>query len=118
MIEKFLKNWKKNGGLVIETQKEGWFVCNGDFAVSNKGAIFISEYSKELFLKERVIIKLKKEKIVKGMTEAFEQIKKPGIFVAGASKTADVESYLVLGAHGAKEVAVLLEERKTDETDS
>ena len=44
------------------------------------------------------------------MYEAYQKIKfdEFGIFLSGPSKTADIEQSLVIGAHGVKELYVVL----------
>jgi L-lactate dehydrogenase complex protein LldG len=68
--------------------------------VAENGAVWVSDYNKELFLSENVAVVLKKEEIYEKMTDVMDKITSPGVFISGPSKTADVESFLVFGAHG------------------
>jgi L-lactate dehydrogenase complex protein LldG len=53
-----------------------------------------------------------KAKLVASMHEAYNKIGNAdyrfGVFIAGPSKTADIEQSLVLGAHGPKSMTVFL----------
>ena len=65
------------------------------------------------FIAEVLIIVLEKVHLVSNMHEAYARITDhPEVpfaaFISGPSKTADIEQALVLGAHGAREVVVLL----------
>ena len=57
-------------------------------------------------------ILLDKNKIVNNMHEAYKLIDTGeygfGTFISGPSKTADIEQALVMGAHGARDVMVVL----------
>ncbi|RYZ34568.1 MAG: hypothetical protein EOP49_34380, partial [Sphingobacteriales bacterium] len=52
-------------------------------------------------------------RLVSTMQEAYERIGYAaysfGVFIAGPSKTADIEQSLVLGAHGPKSMTVLIQ---------
>jgi L-lactate dehydrogenase complex protein LldG len=55
---------------------------------------------------------IRKESIVSNLHEAYKKIGSTaynfGTFIAGPSKTADIEQSLVLGAHGAKSLTVFV----------
>jgi len=99
LINEFIKNLKLAGGEVLEEVPEGWYVSYAHFGVAENGAVWVEKYEKDLFLNENVAVIMPK-KIVPTMHEAVELIDKPGVFISGPSKTADVESFLVFGAHG------------------
>jgi L-lactate dehydrogenase complex protein LldG len=58
------------------------------------------------------VICLNINKIVPNMHEAYQQVDVAkegyGVFLAGPSKTADIEQSLVIGAHGARSLLVYL----------
>ena len=64
---------------------------------------------------------IRRENLVAGMDEAYviltkKQLGGSMVFISGPSKTADIEAYLVHGAHGPREMhAVLLAEKDDTE---
>ncbi len=64
------------------------------------------------FICQHLIICLDEKSIVPTMHEAYQQIDVAkegyGVFLAGPSKTADIEQSLVIGAHGARSLVVYL----------
>lgn len=65
------------------------------------------------FIAEALVIVLHKTDVVNNMHEAYSRIANKSdvpfaCFISGPSKTADIEQALVFGAHGAKEVTVVL----------
>jgi L-lactate dehydrogenase complex protein LldG len=109
MYEHFIQNLKLAGGEVVEEIPNNWYVAKAKFGVAENGAVWVEDYTKELFLSENVVIKLKRDAIFEKMTDVMEKIERPGVFISGPSKTADVESFLVFGAHGPKRVAIFFE---------
>ena len=107
MLNKFINNLKLAGGEVLEEIPIDWYEAKGEFGVAENGAIFVSDYKKELFLSENIVIILNKDKIYPKMTDVMDKIE-TGVFISGPSKTADVESFLVLGAHGPMRLGVIL----------
>lgn len=90
-------------------------VVSGDFGVAENACVWIPQNVKEkviYFIAEYLVILLDKDKLVNNMHEAYNIINFNnsgfGVFISGPSKTADIEQALVVGAHGAKGVTVLL----------
>lgn len=86
------------------------------FAVAENGAVWITEEDMKIrvlpFIGEHLVAVLPVGNILPTMHEAYERIGSKdygfGVFIAGPSKTADIEQSLVLGAHGPKSMTVLL----------
>lgn len=86
------------------------------FAVAENGACYVNDelFKERLlpFIPQHLAFILNKESIVPTMHQAYDLIddKKYGYaaFIAGPSKTADIEQSLVLGAHGPRSLTVFL----------
>ena len=87
---------------------------SGTLGVAENGAVWLEE-SKMInrllpFICQHLVIVLDANKIVANMHEAYRQINVDkegyGVFLAGPSKTADIEQSLVIGAHGARSLKV------------
>jgi L-lactate dehydrogenase complex protein LldG len=90
-------------------------VVKGEIGVAENGCVWIPQNVRQkaiYFIAENLVIILDKNKIVNNMHEAYEYIADTGydfgVFISGPSKTADIEQALVIGAHGAKSVMVIL----------
>jgi len=92
----------------VQLQQVDTVVVKGSVAVAENGAIWVTESSMGNrvlpFISEHLIIVIDKESIVANMHEAYKRItidkEGYGVFIAGPSKTADIEQSLVVGAHG------------------
>lgn len=88
----------------------------GSVAVAENGAVWLyeSQMINRLlpFICQHLILVIDKENIVATMHQAYQQIDTDkegfGVFIAGPSKTADIEQSLVIGAHGARSLIVYL----------
>jgi L-lactate dehydrogenase complex protein LldG len=91
-------------------------VCDTSLGVAENGAVWIASSDPvlraALFLAARVVIVVAEKDLVDDLHQAYERIDvraQPfGAFVAGPSKTADIEQALVIGAHGPKELTMVL----------
>lgn len=89
-------------------------VLQGEFGVVENGAIWLPEsnmMNRSLpFITQYLILVIKKSDLVKNMHEAYERCHaiSYGSFIAGPSKTADIEQSLVIGAHGARALTVIV----------
>lgn len=88
----------------------------GSIAVAENGAIWL--YEQQMvnrlvpFICEYLILVIDRKDIVATMHQALEKINIAaegfGVFLAGPSKTADIEQSLVIGAHGARGLTVFI----------
>ncbi len=94
------------------------FVCEGAFGVAENGAIWIpashAGLRAALFLAPHEVVVLDRTAVVPDVHAAYAHLdlgtEAFGAFVAGPSKTADIEQSLVIGAHGPKTLTIVLVE--------
>ncbi len=95
-------------------------ILPGHLAVAENGAIWITqsgEYSRAVyFLCEHLVLVISAADIVHNLHEGYERIAERGLYphqgfaawVAGPSKTADIEQSLVIGAQGPRSLLVFV----------
>ena len=94
----------------------GLAVLPGAFAVAENGAVWLPtdglRHRGVFVVTEHLALAVPGGEIVNDMHEAYRRIAFPGpgfgTFIAGPSKTADIEQALVIGAHGARTCTVFL----------
>ena len=92
-------------------------ILSAHFGVAENGAVWITEENMGHrvlpFICQHLVIVIHQKDIVPAMHEAYELLlsRKPydyGCFIAGPSKTADIEQSLVIGAHGPRSMTVFV----------
>jgi len=91
-------------------------VFNGEFGVAENGAIWLNastlRHRAAYFIAQHLAIVVPADQLLHNMHEAYQRLefgeRRFGVFVSGPSKTADIEQSLVIGAHGARSLNVLL----------
>lgn len=91
-------------------------IFNAHFGVAENSALWVTDemFGQRIsaFIPQYLAIVVNKKDIVHNMHEAYTKIGNQeygfGSFIAGPSKTADIEQSLVLGAHGARSLVVFM----------
>ena len=86
------------------------------FGVAENGAMWVTDsliqYRVLPFITQQLVIVVRRDSIVYNMHQAYEKIAGTnydfGVFIAGPSKTADIEQSLVIGAHGPKGLTLFI----------
>lgn len=86
--------------------------------VAENSAVWVTDKEIQIralpFICQHLAVILSRKNIVSNMYEAYKTIAGTaydfGVFIAGPSKTADIEQSLVLGAHGPKSMTIFLTE--------
>jgi len=91
-------------------------ILRGQFGVAENAAIWIDDTDLRFrviyFLCQHLSLVINASDLVHNMHEAYQRLKfdgrKFGGFIAGPSKTADIEQSLVIGAHGPRSMTVFI----------
>ena len=111
------------GSLVLRTvadphelQSLDVFIAEGEIGVAENGAIWVDDqditHRVALFLTQHLVLVLESGKILNNLAEAYSagimDFSRFGCWISGPSKTADIEQSLVIGAHGARTLDIIV----------
>jgi L-lactate dehydrogenase complex protein LldG len=110
---------------IHDLQDVGVAIIRAHFGVAENGAVWITEDDMQHrilpFITQHLVVVVNTDAIVPTMHEAYELISKAtygfGTFIAGPSKTADIEQSLVIGAHGPRSMTVFIISNNSPEED-
>lgn len=91
-------------------------IAQGEFGVAENAAVWVADpaikHRVALFLSQHLVLVISSGALVSNMHQAYERIGRVNLpfagFISGPSKTADIEQSLVIGAHGARSLNVVL----------
>ena len=94
------------------------FGTSGALGVAENGAIWVSDekihHRVSLCLTQHLVLVIYAKSIVSNMHQAYAELQNVredyGVFISGPSKTADIEQSLVIGAHGARTLDIIIVE--------
>lgn len=92
-------------------------ILQAEFGVAENGAVWISDdylsHRALPFITQSLALVIPRNALVNNMHDAYNRLTETtgwGCFIAGPSKTADIEQSLVIGAHGARSMVIFLVE--------
>lgn len=99
-----------------ECQDVDLTIVRGELGVAENGAVWVNadglRHRGLLFLSEILFLVVEGESIMRDMESAYARLDfsrlRSGYFISGPSKTADIEQCLVIGAHGARSLVVVV----------